>query len=1178
MMKCPNCDLEITAPAKFCSECGTPLTVSSDPPEKRGTRTDTPPGPTGPARRAGVEGERRLVTVMFADISGFTGLSESMDPEDLRDLMNACFDILVPIVNKYGGTVDKFIGDEIMALFGAPLAHENDAELAVRAALEMRERLLRFNAERGASLGVHFGINTGMVITGMVGAANRQDYSVMGDSVVIAKRLEETSKSGQILVGQEVFDLTGRLFDYRTIGPVPLKGKSETVNVFEALGIQKTARAGVLRHRVGSSLVGRNREMEILKSKTQALLRGEGGVLSVIGREGTGKSRLIAELRKSVQGRDIAWLEGRSISLELSIRYLPFQEMIRTAARISEDDDEKQSRDKLVELLFSLFGAEAPQYLPFIFTLMAMGLSDEYKQRVRHLDADAVKRQIYIAVRSLIRRQAENTPLCLIFEDVHWMDAASCELLESILDLVYELPVLIFIVGRPEETSPMPRLDRKAANEYSEVYVRLTISNILPGEQEVLLANLLGCNVQETTLFKRLLHKASGNPLFMEEIIRSLIDHEALVWNESLKCWRLSPGAENFQIPNSILGVIMSRIDKLDNDLQQLIKTASVIGRSFLFRILKGLVDSEAPLEEKIAELKQSEFIREKKRQPELEYIFKHVLTQEAAYESILYQKRRDMHRLVGQCIERLFNTRLEEFYGLLAYHYSHGEDWEKAQEYLFKAADQAVGIAADYEALDLYQKAVDAYQKFRGDQWEPFEKAVLERKIGEALFRTSQYSRSLEYLARSFRYLGFNLPETRWGIRWNIFKQLLRQVLHRIFPYVFVRPTSNAPPPHIREFFRNVELIAWIDFHINHERVAMLCLLSVNKLESSVSTPGTRSSAYSGVASICNLIGLHGIARMYNELARAEVENNENPFRSAICETMRGLNEDCTGNWEKAKSHHELAGKLYLAAGDVKRWATPVSMHAEILFQQGRFEESLALCTQVSITGRESGDTQVMAYGEGLRARLLCCSGKVKEALPIMEKSVRDLLSIPDYQIAALFQNYLAECRLRMGEYAHAFELLEKNVDLIRSKNLRGPYIPICFNKLTQACLAYIDREGSTEVTSAYLGKAEKSCAKALRLTRAFAIGKPCAFRNQATLLFLKGKRKKALKYWDKSIQTAQDLNSPYLAGLTFFEMGRRLEDEDCLAQAIRLLDRVGAVDDLKNARKAREKLLATQ
>jgi ABC-type oligopeptide transport system substrate-binding subunit/class 3 adenylate cyclase len=681
-----------------------------------------------------LQGERKLVTVVFADLSGFTALSETMDPEAVRDLMNGCFEWLVPIIEKYGGTVDKFIGDEIMALFGAPVTHENDPERALRAALEMRGVLAAFNADRGTDLAVHFGINTGLVIAGGIGTRGRQAYSVMGDAVNLAWRLKEISGRGGILVGPDTHRLTAPLFEFEPLTPIRVKGKAELVQAYRLLASKVVP--GKLRGVAGldSPLVGREVEFRALQVAMQRLQSGEGSVVTLVGEAGLGKSRLVAELRRESANRkisksanqrvstsadlrtsrsaDVNWIEGRCLSYGASIAYLLWLDVLRGLLEVTIEDPPVAVRDALQERVRTLCPEYVGEVYPYLGRLMSLPLESEIEAVVHDLEGEGLKTSTFHAVETLIEGAARRCSLVVICEDLHWADPTSIELLEHLLALVDRVPLLFICVFRPEREQGCWNVRRAVAQRYRHRHVDLFLKPLSTAESETLVSNLLPMGNLPRGLRRRILGRAEGNPFYVEEIIRSLMDSGAIVWDASAGRWRAIRDVDDIAIPGTLHGVLMARVDRLQEEAKRVLQLAAVVGRIFLYRVLAAIAQEERrpddpELWDHLLTLQQEEMIRERARIPELEYIFKHHLTQEVAYNSLLKRERRAFHRQVAKTLERLFPDRIEEQIGLLAHHWERAEEPEKAAEYLSRAGDQARLAYAHEEAIDYYRRAL---------------------------------------------------------------------------------------------------------------------------------------------------------------------------------------------------------------------------------------------------------------------------------------------------------------------------------------------------------------------------------------------------------------------------------------------------------------------------------------
>jgi len=395
--------------------------------------------------RAPTGDERKLVTIVFADVSGFTALSEKLDPEKVRELINACFDWLVPVVQKYDGTIDKFIGDEIMALFGAPVAHEDDAERALRAALDMMDAIVAFNHANETALGLHLGINTGLVVAGQIGGHNRRDYSVMGDAVNLAARLEDASSEGEIFVGPTTYRLTQRIFDFEPVPPLRLKGKEAPVEVHRLIGAKVVPKSTRGIEGLRAPLVGRDKELEEIRRALANLGAGQGSTVAILAEAGLGKSRLIAETRRLLPA-NVTWAEGRALSFTAGMSYWLAREILLSLLNVKP---EAAQSEIMAALQKSLDGQS--EIYPFLARLLELPMDAPMERRVKLLSSEALRSGILEALRGYVRRRAQQEPLLLVWEDLHWCDPSSWELLQMLVPLSNEVPLLLLCAARLED-------------------------------------------------------------------------------------------------------------------------------------------------------------------------------------------------------------------------------------------------------------------------------------------------------------------------------------------------------------------------------------------------------------------------------------------------------------------------------------------------------------------------------------------------------------------------------------------------------------------------------------------------------------------------------------------------------------------------------------------------------
>jgi class 3 adenylate cyclase len=637
--------------------------------------------------KSDVDEERKLVTIVFADIAGFTALSETKDAEEVRALMNACFDRLVPVITKYDGTIDKFIGDEIMALFGAPLAHEDDAERALRASLEMMAAIAAFNRTHGTNLDLHIGINTGPVVAG---------------------------KIGEIFVGPATYRQTSRLFEFAPARPLELKGKAAPVEVRALLGVKAAPERTRGIEGLHAALMGRDAELQAVREALTALADGQGGILAVIGEAGLGKSRLIAEMKR-LSPSNVRWAEARALPFTVGMSYWLAREFLCNLLGVDGNASPGDLGKVLRDYQARLFPGSCDIGV-FLSRILDLPLDAETSERLRLLGPETLQKLMLDAVSKFVAANAADVPLILIWEDLHWCDPSSVEVLSAILPLSVCHQLLVVCVSRPEENRALKML-AAAADKYPAGFHRIELSPLDREQSESLINDLLKIRDLPQSLSKAILDRAEGNPFFLEELIRSLIDAGVIVIDQNGAS--AVGDTQTVEIPDTIQAVLAARIDRLQPAHKQTLQNASVIGRVFEEILLKQLAkekESTETIDSSLKELLRREFIlhdRAAENGPG-DYAFKHAITHSVAYNSLLLARRAELHCAVGDAMEKLFTDRADELAAALAFHYERGRAAEKAFHYFTIAAERAEATYANAEAEAFYRSALTQLDRLK--------------------------------------------------------------------------------------------------------------------------------------------------------------------------------------------------------------------------------------------------------------------------------------------------------------------------------------------------------------------------------------------------------------------------------------------------------------------------------
>jgi len=691
---------------------------------ENGAPASTPAAVT--ERPVNIHGERRLVTVVIADVKGSTQLLEHLGTEAWVELMNRLFAILEAEINRFGGAVDQFRGDGLVAFFGATETHEDDPVRAVLATLAMQEAIkplaaeLRAHDERASDwrveLRLRIGVNTGEVIVGNVGKpqAHRED-TAMGEAITIAARMEQAAEPGTVLVSEHTYRLTWAQFKWRALGTLAAKGIRRPIAVYRPLAAKATAEKIRGIPGLEAPLVGRQNELAALQRAIARLQAGEGGLVTIVGEAGLGKSRLVDELRRSVAGRhvDVQWVEGRCPSYGTSIAYLLWVDVLRGLLDVTVDAPPSVVREAVrarVQALAdvkSRYPERQPTIYPYLSQLLGLPLDKKMVAKMSAVEGEELKRGTFRAIESLIESTARQHPLVIVCEDLHWADPTSLELLERLLRMTSRVPLLFICVLRPETAHGSALVKQLVARRGGRQHTDLWLTPLSIQESDTLLRHLLRMDELPSQLKARILNHAEGNPFYIEELIRSLLDDGVIVWDKDRGRCETSCDTAEIAIPNTLYGVLMSRIDRLPEDAKRVLQLASVVGRTFPRRVLDAVNRRRYNLDSALLTLEREELIYEQKPGQEPEYAFKHHLIQEAAYNSLLKQERATLHQWVAEFLESLRAELRDAYVGVFAHHWERAARPDRAVTYLLRAGERAAAQFANVEAADYFSRAL---------------------------------------------------------------------------------------------------------------------------------------------------------------------------------------------------------------------------------------------------------------------------------------------------------------------------------------------------------------------------------------------------------------------------------------------------------------------------------------
>jgi class 3 adenylate cyclase/tetratricopeptide (TPR) repeat protein len=1104
--------------------------------------------------RHALEGERKVVTVLFCDLVNSTALAERIGADRMHRIINQFFEMALHKIHQYEGTINQFLGDGFMALFGAPLAYEDHARRAVLAALDLqnvlRERGGAFRTPTDFPIKARIGLNTGPVVVGSIGDNLRMDYTAIGDTTNLAARLQGLAEPDFPYLSETTFRLAQAYVDADYLGLHSVKGKQGSISVYRAIRARSPATAWIHREEryKRSPLIGRSAQLIPLQTAIDRLIEGQGSMIAVLGEAGLGKSRLLSELKQPVKERGVQWWQGHALSYTGSLSYWPFLEIIKEMTGIVEQDSETVSWAKLEVYIRGLFPHDPADILPYVATLLGLRVRDEFDRYVRFLSEQAMGQQIFSSMRRLISRLTEAAPVVLVLEDVHWVDFSSRTLLEHLLPLTLNTRLLICWVSRFEDPGQHEELKKAAISLDPSRYIEIALSALTNSESRSLLEHLLP--MLPAPLPEKILEKAEGNPFFVEEVVRIMIEGKAVIRNDLTGHWQAGTAAEELRIPDTIEAVIMARIDRLQDDVKDVLKIASVVGRTFFYKILESMFEVSEPLEGHLHLLEERDLIREKCKLPEWEYFFKHALIQQATYDSILLDRRQSLHRGVAQGIERLFGDRLDDFYGVLAYHYTQAEDWKKAQVYLIKAGDQAGQISADSEALSHYEDAITACRRALGDKWDPLEQATLERKIGEALFRRGKFALAADRFMTALRLLGRPYPATSKEVRKGIFKQVSIQLVHRLH-VMGAKGQKDRTDDHYTIMFR----LPWINFFLDQERFLYDLLTLLNWSERRNFFPGIAMGA-AGIGMAASILHQRRLGRFYlNYGVEAASRSPRHPIAVTMAEFCAACHwQNIDGDFERAYTGFEKAVQAAEECRDITGWSISTFWLSWNLRFRGKLKQSLALTRQVVTQAENTGENMCQAYGLFGNGCALFILGDAEAALQSLYAALELFRKVPAYILMAASYAWLGRVYLCLSQ------LDEARPPLLAAYSLLQQHAPkeYVVGEIVVPIVELWVRDAETKFGNARV-TALKEARRLLQVAAEHAhLSQEVQIyvaRTAGTFEWVQGRPRHAQQWWEKSANIACRLGAPNEAALTYIEMGRRMNDPCILDKAVPLL-----------------------
>jgi len=1157
-MKCPECQFENPEDFHFCGKCGCQLSIPSKQPgieQSLKTKLERiqrylPKELVKKilSQRDEIEGERRQVTIMFCDIKESTPLVEKLGPEKAFSFLNQIFEILIHKTHEYEGTVNEMRGDGIMALFGAPYAIENAPQRALQSALAIHWEIARFNEESGYHSGfplvlLRIGINTGPVVVGRVGNDLRVQFTAVGDTINMAARMEQMAEPGTTYVTADTFRQTKGLFEFKALGKRRVKGKKKPLPIYKVLSRNKD----VDRPRLGSErmirseMVGRDSELNRLALQVMKAINGKGSVVNIIGEAGIGKSRLIAELKKLDVADQIAFIEGRAIPIGKNLSYHPIIDFLKQWAQINTEDGEATALSKLEHAVTSVCMEDSYEVLPFVATLMGMALPGKYAERIKGIEGEALEKLILKNVRVLLIRASEITPLVIVAENLHWADTSSIELLGALYRLAETEKILFVNVFRPGYGDTVDRIIKTQKKKLSIHYIDIVLTPLNKKACKSFITSMLNLSDLHQNIIDRITRRTGGNPLFVEEVVRSLIDEGAL----DLKDGKFQPtkNISNVTIPDTIIDVLMTRIDRLDAETRNLLKSASVIGQEFFYRILSEVASKVEDIDDRLSYLKEIQLIRERKRMGEVEHLFNHALVQEVVYDSILPQKKIKLHLKAAASIEKVFGERLNEFYGMLAYHYSKAENLDKTEEYLIKAGEESLKTSASSEALHYYQEALELYLKNYGTDSNSEKIAILEKNIALALYNKGQHVEAVKYFDKALNYYWGKLPKHTISTIFRFLSGFSHLLVSLYLPFLkFKKIPTPIDNESIDLFFKKLKVLAIINpkryFFESVYFYRRLTQFDLTKCELGV-------GMFAGASNLFSFTGISfGLSRKILDFLKGKVDKND--IKSFIIyDFSETLHKYMEGNWKTIKEYDNDLVNKNLSIGEIYWASQHIFWHGLSKLYQGDLQTTKQFINKLCDLFNVYENNLSMLLQYLLNTTLLMESCKFHDALNQIEEGIE--FGQKTGQGTMLLEMYSRQAHIHV--LMEEIELAEKSLKLADKVRRETETVPWQLTDFFRGQFEYdlyrlneSIRNGSKSKASQYRKMANKSWKKMLRVTKKVTQYRADSYKLKGVYYWLINKQEKAIKWWQRAIEEGERLDARLELSRVYLEIGNRL------------------------------------
>jgi class 3 adenylate cyclase/tetratricopeptide (TPR) repeat protein len=1072
-------------------------------------------------------------TIVNAELSGLN----ADDLSQVAELLNTCMDAIESIVAYQGGKIVHFIGANFLAIFAGKKSEKENAIVALDALLEIQTKLNHFSDDLKTEnpIGLSAGIATSEIVFGEAGL-DKKRVTLLGEALEQALKIRQIANQGQVLTEKNTFSLCKGKFNFNRLEPIPFKGMDEPLQLFKLIEKKETkltfnSEPGRL---IQSKMVGREKEKELLLTAFNSLTEGEGGIVNIIGAPGTGKSRLIYEIKKESLIDKTRWFDGKCLSNGQGLSYHPFSGIIKSWAEIQEEDSPVIAEKKLKKKINSIYPDANEQVFPLIARFMGLSLTGKDNERIIEIEPESLDKMMLKAMKGLLIKASTARPFIICIEDLHWSDQSTLKMLRSLCNLSLQHAILFINIMRPSYDDTSDPFIKFLKENFADSLKTLELVNLNAHQSGELIRNLLLSGQLPESLIDEIISKTQGNPFFIEEVLRSLIDKGVIEFKDG--SFELKPLLETISIPDTINEVLKTRVGNLDEKTRNLLDTASVIGRNFYFKVLDEAADTIGEVSERLQYLKNMQFIQETGDEENLEFVFKHALAHQAAYDSMMDKKRKSLHLKIAESIEKVFPERINEFYGTLAMHYNKAENYAKAGEYLMKAGNEAYLSAASAEAIDYFKEAFRIYLKNSGDEPDPEKLTIFYERIANAFQLGGKNGEAIEYYEKVLKHYGKMPPSSKIKMLATFFINIPILLIAAYFPRTRFKKQATELDKRLSNilFFYSKAL-----YSHNSKRWFLNSLFMFKYISTfSFSSNEIVRPILAAYSIIFNWTGISlSFARKFLEISEKNLDKASQgvQFEHALYSKMHQFLE---GNWKEDPRMEKLFESA-MKRGDAFNLTPFLLFCGFITIDLGLEHETFEIIGKMKKVADEFENDHSAAQYYRLKAvadfkfrNLESTYQAASEGIEFTKKTGHQAMLQVIYSMRAMSAIMLDNLDGAKADLREVEKLMPQQK---RVKIWYSTYF------LTKACVLTEELRRNPEDKD-LKNQLLKTCRSAIKQSAMVPNNLIESHRISANAMWMIGKKKKAIKHYLKSIEAAKKVYGKLELSRTYFELGKRM------------------------------------